>query len=125
MTPKSTREAMSGLARTTTAWASSGLTSTLVFVVVVGWLIAGFPWGFSLEWHLWASTITGLITLVMVFVIQHSTRQESRAMLVKLDELLRVHEDARSEMMSVENADLSTLERMDQEMREHPHSAPD
>jgi low affinity Fe/Cu permease len=59
----------------------------------------------------------------MVFVIQHTTNQESRAALVKLDELLRVHEGACQEIMAIEKTDLETLERVDQDMDEH--SAPD
>jgi len=125
MSDQTTREVLSGFARTATSWAGSGITSVLAVVAVVGWIIAGIPWGFSLEWHLWASTLAGLLTLVMVFVIQHTANHETRAMLVKLDELLRVHEGARSELMSVENSDLSTLDKVDSEMRDHPHSAPD
>jgi low affinity Fe/Cu permease len=125
MMRKATREVFSGFARAATSWAGSGVTSILIVVVTILWLVAGIPWGFSLEWHLWASTLAGLLTLVMVFVIQHTTNHESRAMLVKLDELLRVHEGARGELMSVENSDLSTLDKVDSEMRDHPHSAPD
>ena len=125
MRHETTREVLSGFARTATSWAGSGVTSMLAVVAVVAWGIAGISWGFSLEWHLWASTLAGLLTLVMVFVIQHTTNHESRAMLVKLDELLRAHEGARSELMSVEKSDLSTLDRVDSEMEQHPHSAPD
>lgn len=124
MTTKASREVISGLARAVTSWAGSGLASVLVVVVVLGWLVVGIPWGFSEHWHLWVHTVAALVTLVMVFVIQHTTNQESRAMLVKLDELLRVHEGARGEIMAVENAGLETLERVDREMDEHPHSAP-
>jgi low affinity Fe/Cu permease len=115
---------ISGLAQVATSWVGSGLASVLAVLVVVGWLIVGVPWGFSEHWHLWAHTIAALVTLLMVFVIQHTANQESRAMLVKLDELLRVHEAARSEIMAVEKADLATLEQVDREMDEHPHSAP-
>lgn len=124
MPSKPVREVISALAQAATSWAGSGLASVLAFLVVVGWLIAGIPWGFSEHWHLWVHTIAALVTLLMVFVIQHTTNQESRAMLVKLDELLRVHEEARPEIMAVEKADLATLEQVDREMDEHPHSAP-
>ncbi|MFL6145420.1 MAG: low affinity iron permease family protein [Labedaea sp.] len=107
-----------------TSWAGSGWASVLVVVVVVAWLAAGVMLGFSEQWHRWLHTGAALVTLVMVFVIQHTANQESRATLVKLDELLRAHEGARSNIMAVEKADLETLERVDREMDEHPHSAP-
>ena len=124
MPAKPVREVISGLAQAATSWAGSGAASVLVVLVVIGWLITGIPWGFSEHWHLWAHTIAALVTLLMVFIIQHTTNQESRAMLVKLDELLRVHEDARPEIMAVEKADLATLDEVDREMDEHPHRAP-
>jgi low affinity Fe/Cu permease len=124
MPSKPTREVISGLAQSATSWVGSGLASVLVVLVVLGWLLVGIPWGFDEHWHVWLHTVSALVTLVMVFVIQHTTNQESRAMLVKLDELLRVQDGARSEIMAVEKADLETLEQVDREMHEHPHSAP-
>lgn len=124
MPAKPVREVVSGLAQAATSWAGSGVASVLVVLAVFGWLALGFLGGFSEHWHLWAHTVAALVTLVMVFVLQHTTNQESRAMLVKLDELLRVHEGARSEIMAVEKADLAKLEQVDREMHEHPHSAP-
>jgi low affinity Fe/Cu permease len=120
-----TRDSVSVAARTVTRWAGSGLASVLVVVVVVAWVLVGIPWGFDEHWHQWLHSIASAVTLIMVFVIQHTTNQESRAMLVKLDELLRVDGEARSELISVENAELERQERVDQEMREHPQSAPD
>ncbi|HEU5470969.1 MAG TPA: low affinity iron permease family protein [Actinophytocola sp.] len=124
MPAKPVREVISGLAQTVTSWVGSGVASVLVVLVVAGWLVLGIFAGFSEHWHVWAHTVAALVTLMMVFVIQHTTNQESRAMLVKLDELLRAHEGARSEIMAVEKADLAKLEEIDREMDEHPHSAP-
>jgi low affinity Fe/Cu permease len=120
----SNADAVSGAARSVTRWAGSQFASVLVVVVVVAWILVGIPWGFDEHWHQWLHSVAAMVTLVMVFVIQHTTNQESRAMLVKLDELLRANEEARNEIMSVENADLESQERIDREMREHPHSAP-
>jgi low affinity Fe/Cu permease len=119
------RNTVSGATRTATRWVGSGPASVLVVVVGLAWLAVGVPWGFDEHWHQWLHSVASAVTLVMVFVLQHTTNQESRAMLVKLDELLRVHENARSEIMSVENADLDSQERVDREMKEHPDSAPD
>lgn len=117
------REAVSAAAKRVTSVAGSTAAVALVTVVVLGWLVAGIPWGFDEHWHRWAHTGAALITLFMVFVVQHSTNTESRAMLVKLDELLRVHEGARGELMAVEHADLRDQERVQHQAREHPDSA--
>jgi low affinity Fe/Cu permease len=125
MVGKPVREQISRAAQTATSWAGSGPVSVVVVLIVAGWLVLGIPWGFSEQWHLWTHTVAAFVTLVMVFVLQHTTNQESRAMLVKLDELLRVQDGARREIMAIEKTDLDSLERVDRAMHEHPHSAPD
>jgi len=117
------REAVSAAANRVTSLAGSTAAVALVTAVVLGWLIIGIPWGFDEHWHLWMHTGAALITLFMVFTVQHTTNRESRAMLVKLDELLRVHEDARGELMAVEHADLRQQERLQRQARAHPDSA--
>jgi low affinity Fe/Cu permease len=118
------REKISRFVRSATFWAGSGTASVVAVLVATGWVVAGIVWRFPEKWHLWLHTTASLVTLVMVFVIQHTTNKESRATLVKLDELLRVHEAARGEIMAVENADLASQERLEREMEDHPHSAP-
>jgi low affinity Fe/Cu permease len=118
------RDMVSRVVRAATRWAGSGLASVLVVMVVLAWVVVGIPWGFDEHWHQWLHSGASAVTLVMVFVLQHTTNQESRATLVKLDELLRVNEQARSEIMSLENADLESQEQADREMKEHPRSAP-
>ncbi len=48
------------------------------------------------------SLVISLVTLVMVFAIQHTSSREARALNVKLDELIRVSE-ARNELIGAED----------------------
>jgi low affinity Fe/Cu permease len=48
------------------------------------------------------ASIATLITFVMVFAVQHTSSRESRALNVKLDELIRVT-GARNELIGAEN----------------------
>lgn len=120
---EASREAVSAASRRVASAAGSTSAVVLVTVVVLGWLVVGVPWGFDEHWHLWAHTGAALITLFMVFVVQHTTNRESRAMLVKLDELLRVNDGARGELMAVEHADLRDQERVQHQAQAHPDSA--
>ncbi|HEY6957804.1 MAG TPA: low affinity iron permease family protein [Candidatus Limnocylindria bacterium] len=81
-----------------------------VFLIFV-WLIAGPLFGFSDTWQLVANTITTLITTLMVFLIQNTQNRDSRAIHLKLDELLRATPKARNEFMEAEEEDLDEIER--------------
>src|SRR5437870_4496340 len=59
-----------------------------VWIVMV-WAIGGFFFGFSDTYQLIINTGTTIITFIMVFAIQHTQNRETRAINLKLDELLR------------------------------------
>lgn len=58
-------------------------------VLVVAWLVGGLVVGFTNPYQMVITTGTTIITFVMVFAIQHTANRETRAMNLKLDELLR------------------------------------
>ena len=68
-------------------------------VVVVGAFV-----GFSTGWLIGFETGTSAITLMMLFVIQHTQGREQAATQRKLDELLRALPEAESGLMMLEEA---------------------
>jgi low affinity Fe/Cu permease len=93
------------------------LTSNAWFVAavaagVVGFLIALAIAEFSESWQVGFATCATAITLVMVFVIQHTQRREQLATQLKLDELIRSSPHADDLLVHVETApDEELLER--------------
>jgi len=75
------------------------------------WLVTGPLFGFSDTWQLIANTVTTLVTTLMVFLIQNTQNRDSRALHLKLDELLRATPRARKEFMEAEEEDLDEIER--------------
>jgi low affinity Fe/Cu permease len=66
------------------------------------------------------ASIATLVTFVMVFAVQHTSSRESRALNVKLDELIRVT-SARNELIGAEDESHAQLdERREQLLDERP-----
>ncbi len=89
------------------AWAGVGVT-----LVVLGWVADGLLTGFTQRWQAVLSSTTAVVTVVMVFAIQHSQTREQAAVQRKLDELLRALPQADNRLISVEAAPDDELEAL-------------
>jgi low affinity Fe/Cu permease len=88
------------------AAASAWLGSTWAFVaaglVVAAWAATGPIFHFSNHWAQVISTATALATFLMVFLIQSTQNRDSRAINLKLNELIRAADNARNQMIDIE-----------------------
>jgi len=91
------------------AHAGSGI---IAAVLVAGWLTLGLTTGFPDWWQATLYVVTGSVTFVMVFVIQHTQQRHTAATQRKLDELLRSSEHADSRLIAVEEASEGDLEEL-------------
>jgi low affinity Fe/Cu permease len=91
------------------AHAGSGIVAA---VLVVGWLVLGLITNFPSWWQTTLYSVTGSVTFVMVFVIQHTQQRQTAATQRKLDELLRSSEPADSSLIAVEEASDADLEEL-------------
>jgi low affinity Fe/Cu permease len=99
-------------------WAAYAIGSSWAFalcvLLIVLWLATGPLMHFGDSWQLYCNTVSTIVTTAVVFVIQHTTNRESRAIHLKLDELIRVSE-ARTGLVDLESAGEDELERLAQE----------
>lgn len=65
------------------------VTFALCAAAVGAWLVTGPHFGFSDTWQLVINTGTGLVTFLMVFLIQNTQNRDQAAIQTKLDELIR------------------------------------
>ena len=94
------------------AVASGWLGSAWAFVgaglVVLLWAGTGPLFHFSDNWAMTISTGTSVATFLMVFLIQNTQNRDSRAINLKLNELIRAMDTARNQLIDIER--LSDLE---------------
>jgi low affinity Fe/Cu permease len=96
-----------------TVWALGG-----AIVIVAVWAVTGPLFGFSDTWQLVINTGTTIITFLMVFVIQNSQNRESKAMHIKLDELIRATTEARDRLITEEDRTDEEIERDEESMKQ-------
>ena len=91
--------------------AGSSWAFMLAMLVVIVWLVSGPLFNFSDTWQLVINTGTTIVTFLMVFLIQNTQNRDTRALHLKLDELLRAVPGAREgEFMDLEMRDEKELE---------------
>jgi low affinity Fe/Cu permease len=98
------RNAFNRAADRTNAALGSVSALILAVLVVVVWALTGPLFRFSDTWQLAINTATTVITFWMVFVIQNSQNRASKAVQLKLDEVIRALTGAENRFIRLEAA---------------------
>jgi low affinity Fe/Cu permease len=79
------------------------------------WLLLGPLFHFSDTWQLTMNTVASQLTFLAAFLLQNTQNRDTRALHLKLDELLRAHEGARTSLIHLEALSDDELDRLQQE----------
>lgn len=90
----------------------------LATVSVLVWAFSGPLFGFSDTWQLVINTATTVLTFLAVFLIQNMQNRDARAIHLKLDELIRSVEGARTGLVSLESLSDDQLHELAEEFTE-------
>jgi low affinity Fe/Cu permease len=88
-------------------------TATLVLTSL--WLVLGPVFQFSDTWQLTMNTAASQVTFLIAFLLQNTQNRDTRALQLKLDELIRSTAGARPQMMNLEELDEEQLEALKRE----------
>ena len=98
---------------------SESVGSPAAFVIgltlIVLWGATGPLFGYSDSWQLVVNTATTIITFLIVFLIQATQNRDAKAIHLKLDELLRGVQGARTAMVALENSTDEELAQFQEE----------
>ena len=97
-------------------------------IATVIWLVLGPLFHFSDTWQLTMNTAASQLTFLVAFLLQNTQNRDTRALQLKLDELIRSSGTARPQLMKLEELDDRQLEALQQEferLRERRSRVPD
>lgn len=100
------------MAQNTAKAAGSSAAFLAICVVTLVWLITGPVFHFSDTWQLVINTVTNIVSMLMVFLIQNTQNRESAALQLKIDELLRATRNAQNAFINLEELSEQDLERI-------------
>lgn len=99
-------------------WATLATGSSAAFIaamsVILIWGVTGPIFQYSDTWQLVINTGTTIITFLMVFLIQKSQNKDSKAVHMKLNELIASHQGTSNRMVNVESLSEEELDRLHQ-----------
>ncbi len=82
--------------------------------VLVIWGFTGTYFHYSDTWQLVINTGTSVVTFLVVFLIQNTQNRDSKAINLKLDELIRSHHPASDDLIDIEKLSDEELEDLEQ-----------
>src|ERR1700685_67166 len=80
--------------------------SSSAFIAICGitllWMVTGPIFRWSDTWQLIINTLTNIVSMLMIFLIQNTQNRESAALQLKVDELLRAVRGAQNAFINLE-----------------------
>ena len=97
-------------------WATKFTGSSYAFLgavaIVIIWAGSGPIFNYSETWQLVINTGTTIITFLMVFLIQKSQNKDSKAIQIKLNELIAANEKASNRIVDIEDLTEKELDQL-------------
>jgi low affinity Fe/Cu permease len=93
-------------------WAGGSWAFGTAVAVILAWAVTGPVFGFSDTWQLVINTGTTIITFLMVFLIQRAQNKESKAIQLKLNEIVASIQGASNFLIDVENLSEDEIEAL-------------
>ncbi len=98
--------------------AGSAWAFMLAVLGILAWAVSGPFFHFSNTWLITVATITDVIIFLMIFSLQSSQNRDSKAIQLKLNELIIADKQASNEFIGLESLTDEELSELDEEFKE-------
>jgi low affinity Fe/Cu permease len=106
------KHGFASMAQNTAKLAGSSSAFVAICMITFVWLVTGPIFNWSDTWQLVINTVTNIVSMLMVFVIQNTQNRESLALQLKIDELLRAVRGAQNTFINLEELSEGDLDEL-------------
>lgn len=104
------KSGFASMAQNTAKLAGSSSAFAAICLMTLVWLVTGPIFHWSDTWQLVINTVTNIVSMLMVFLIQNTQNRESSALQLKVDELLRAVRGAQNTFINLEESSEKDLD---------------
>jgi low affinity Fe/Cu permease len=112
------KETLHRLAARAPAVVGSPWTFLVAVLAAAVWVATGPFFGWSGGWVLWPATVTSVGALLLVVLLQYTQNRDTRAIQLKLDELIRSLDRARTQLVRLEQLTDEEIAEIEEEFEE-------
>jgi low affinity Fe/Cu permease len=87
-------------------------------LLILAWIISGPYFNYSPQWQFAMTAGTSIATFLLVLILQHTEFRQTKTIQLKLDELLRAMERARTDLVHLEAKPDEHIESLNQEFEQ-------
>jgi low affinity Fe/Cu permease len=106
------RHGFASMAQNTAKLAGSSSAFVAICLITLVWLVTGPVFHWSDTWQLVINTVTNIVSMLMVFLIQNTQNREISALQLKIDELLRAVQGAQNTFINLEELNEEDLNEL-------------
>ena len=89
----------------------------VALLMILVWAALGPRFGWSNGHQLFINTMTTIVTFLIVFLIQNTQNRDTKALHLKIDELLKATRGARNSMIDLDRLSDQQLKRLEAEFK--------
>jgi len=105
-------EFYSGIASWVSTKSAQPMACFIAFFIIVIWLLLGFVLQFNQIWLLIIDSLSSVVSILMLFIIQNTQNRHTIAIQLKLGEIIRATKGAHNEMIDIEKLTDEDLARI-------------